>query len=597
MCLLKRIIAMYKLLNIMILMLAITSCVELDLTPQDTMTSAQLTNDPAGIELSTIGAYRWFKENRSGMPGGSSSRTVYDRNWFQMNEFRGDNIFIAGVTSDPFMKSYEYSEIESEETVRYFWYASYSILNIVNTNINVGTEGNSAHDDHILGENYFLRALVYLNLCDIYARPYSHGKDNPAVILRTDHEQSSEGATRATIGEVYEQIEQDLKKAIQLMDGYRRSTNNSYAWKGSAQGLLSRLYLNMERNDEVVNIVEEMLEGKSADDVLDPDLASYFTRTQNSSETLWCIGYLPNESKGTSSIASMYITDPESGAGWGEIYPSDPLYELFTRYDEDDIRWKDFHLFQDLPSSVRYNGASPKWMASWPVPNPTSWYYGLQYRYLDEDDSGKFIIFSDDPGMSEPIADDFFDNTSSKIYIQEEIVNTYPKYFFNYEGEKIYITVTPATNNRISYRKIFNKKFSYQDSDPMLSSYPMIRWGEIILNRAEAYAKLNNTDAALEDVNIIRRRAGLTGNQLMTSENMSARGYSNALDVVLDERRLELAYEGFRWKDLYRNHKAMDRRYGGTHPWEIIQPDDLRIPHQISGDEMLINPGVLPNPR
>ena len=131
----------------------------------------------------------------------------------------------------------------------------------------------------------------------------------------------------------------------------------------------------------------------------------------------------------------------------------------------------------------------------------------------------------------------------------------------------------------------------------MLCSYPMIRWGEIILNRAEAYAKLNNSTAALADVNVIRSRAGLSGEQLMTTSNMTARGYTDILDVVLDERRLELAYEGFRWKDLFRNNKPMDRRYAGTHPWEIIQPTDLRIPHQISGDETLINPGVVPNPR
>ena len=120
----------------------------------------------------------------------------------------------------------------------------------------------------------------------------------------------------------------------------------------------------------------------------------------------------------------------------------------------------------------------------------------------------------------------------------------------------------------------------------MLCSYPMIRWGEIILNRAEAYAKLNNSTAALADVNAIRSRAGLSGEQLMTTSNMIARGYTDIL-----------AYEGFRWKDLFRNNKPMDRRYAGTHPWEIIQPTDLRIPHQISGDETLINPGVVPNPR
>lgn len=591
---------MNKILIIIIAVISafsLNSCVDMDLIPQDTMTSAQLANDPAGIELATVGAYRWFRQNRTGLTGGSSSRSVYARNWFQMNEFRGDNIFIAGVTSDPFMKTYEYTDSETEETNRYFWYVSYSILNILNTNISVATEGSSAYNDHILGENYFLRALTYLNLCDIYARPYSHGANNPGVVLRTEETMADEDVTRASIGEVYEQIEKDLKKAIELMDGYRRSPNASYAWKGSAQGLLSRVYLNMERNQEVVDIVNEMLNGSSAQDVLDPDLATYFTRTQTSPESLWVIGYLSNESPGTSSVASMYLTDPESGTGWGEIYPSDPFYELITRYADDDLRWNHFHLFQDLPSSITYKGESPKWMANWPVSNPASWYHGLQYRYLDEDAGGKFIIFSDDPNMNEPINDDYFSNTSTKIYIQEEIVNSYPKYFFMYNGQKINVTVTEATNNRMSYRKIFNTKFSYQDDNPMLSSYAMIRWGEVILNRAEAYAKLNNTTAALADVNAIRARAGLSGDQMMTQSNMSTRGYSTILDVVLDERRLELAYEGFRWKDLFRNKKSMDRRYGGTHPWEVIDYDDLRIPHQISGDEMLINTGVLPNPR
>ena len=589
---------MNKILIIIIAVISVfslNSCVDMDLIPQDTMTSAQLATDPAGIELTTIGAYRWFRQNRPGLTGGSSSRSVYARNWFQMNEFRGDNVFIAGVTSDPFMKSYEYTDAQTEETTRYFWYASYSILNILNTNIGVGKEGTSDYNDHILGENYFLRALVYLNLCDIYARPYSHGENNLAVVLRTENTTADEEITRATIGEVYAQVESDLKKAIELMDGYRRSTNASYAWKGSAQGLLSRLYLNMGRNQEVVDLVGQMLNGRTAQDVLDPDLATYFTRTQTSEESLWVIGYLSNESPGTSSVASMYLTDPASGTGWGEIYPSDPFYELMTRYAEDDIRWNQFHLFQPLPTSVLYKGESPKWMANWPVANPASWYHGLQYRYLDEDENGKFIIFSD--AMDEAIDDDYFSNTSTKIYIQEEVVNTYTKYYFMLDGQKINVTVTPATNNRMSYRKIFNKKLSYQDGNPMLCSYPMVRWGEVILNRAEAYAKLNNPAAALADVNAIRSRAGLSGDQLMTQSNMTQRGYPTVLDVVLDERRLELAYEGFRWKDLYRNNKSMDRRYGGTHPWEVIQANDPRIPHQISGDEMLINPGVLPNVR
>lgn len=41
----------------------------------------------------------------------------------------------------------------------------------------------------------------------------------------------------------------------------------------------------------------------------------------------------------------------------------------------------------------------------------------------------------------------------------------------------------------------------------------------------------------------------------MTAANMAGRGYPTVLDAVLDERRLELYYEGFRVLDLVRNQR------------------------------------------
>ncbi|MPN29178.1 hypothetical protein SDC9_176629 [bioreactor metagenome] len=119
----------------------------------------------------------------------------------------------------------------------------------------------------------------------------------------------------------------------------------------------------------------------------------------------------------------------------------------------------------------------------------------------------------------------------------------------------------------------------------MLSSPVMLRWGEVLLNRAEAYAKLGKETEALADVNVIRQRAGLSGDALFTTHNIKERGYGSALDVVLDERRLELAFEGHRMFDLYRNKKDMDRRFAGVQPWEIVKYDDSKIQYPIPFDE------------
>ncbi|MNV92521.1 SusD family protein [compost metagenome] len=119
------------------------------------------------------------------------------------------------------------------------------------------------------------------------------------------------------------------------------------------------------------------------------------------------------------------------------------------------------------------------------------------------------------------------------------------------------------------------------------------------LNRAEAAAKLGKADQALADVNVIRTRAGLKDNELFSSANMM--GYTNILDVVLDERRLELSFEAQRKFDVFRNKKSMVRDYPGTHLAsgqisQVIPYTDPRVIYFIPQKEMILNPNLVQNP-
>jgi hypothetical protein len=103
-------------------------------------------------------------------------------------------------------------------------------------------------------------------------------------------------------------------------------------------------------------------------------------------------------------------------------------------------------------------------------------------------------------------------------------------------------------------------KFSFQDGEPNLSSPIMFRLAEMYLNRAEANAKLGNENEALADVNEIRQNRGLE-NALIDSVPDG----STILSLVLDERRIELAFEGHRIFDLTRNKLDLHRNYWGYH--------------------------------
>lgn len=156
----------------------------------------------------------------------------------------------------------------------------------------------------------------------------------------------------------------------------------------------------------------------------------------------------------------------------------------------------------------------------------------------------------------------------------------------------------PVVAERNGYPKYYMTKFSYQDDVVTLSSPVYLRLAEMYLNRAEAYAKTGNESAALDDVNTIRERAGLSGEALYSSGNLH--GISSVFDVVLLERRLEFFTEGQRTFDVYRNNLVMDRSYPGVHLAEgettqLIDPTDPRIIYYIPADEMLANPDMTQN--
>ncbi|WP_159023691.1 RagB/SusD family nutrient uptake outer membrane protein [Formosa sp. L2A11] len=140
-------------------------------------------------------------------------------------------------------------------------------------------------------------------------------------------------------------------------------------------------------------------------------------------------------------------------------------------------------------------------------------------------------------------------------------------------------------------------KLTYQDDVPMLTSPIYFRLAEMYLIKAEVYAKNGQDNMALDMVNVIRERAGLSGDQLFSASNLQ--GYNSVLDVVLDEDRLEFAHEGHRTHDVFRNKKTMDRSYMSWQGWSgpsSIPYTSNRILHQIPEVEMLKDENLIQNP-
>lgn len=112
-------------------------------------------------------------------------------------------------------------------------------------------------------------------------------------------------------------------------------------------------------------------------------------------------------------------------------------------------------------------------------------------------------------------------------------------------------------------------KFSFQDNLPNLSSPIMFRIAEMYLIRAEANAKAGATAAALDDVDLIRKNRGLEASLY----NKVVPAGSTALDIVLAEKRIEMAFEGHRTYDVFRNKRSLNKAYWGYHLTGLKETD------------------------
>jgi hypothetical protein len=109
----------------------------------------------------------------------------------------------------------------------------------------------------------------------------------------------------------------------------------------------------------------------------------------------------------------------------------------------------------------------------------------------------------------------------------------------------------------------YDERFPYDDESRNDNAHIIMRWGEVLLNKAEALAELDQMTAAewTNTIGALRKRAGITGATLTTLPTVadpymvaffSGKFTDPILLEVLRERGTEMVFEGLRPDDLRR---------------------------------------------
>lgn len=95
--------------------------------------------------------------------------------------------------------------------------------------------------DRIKGNALFIKAKTYLELAQLYAEPYTSGRNSKYGLPLKEGVDITEKISRSSVGETYDMIETAIKTALSLLPN--RAAIPTRASKNSCHSLLSRFYL------------------------------------------------------------------------------------------------------------------------------------------------------------------------------------------------------------------------------------------------------------------------------------------------------------------------------------------------------------------
>ncbi|MDR1343605.1 MAG: RagB/SusD family nutrient uptake outer membrane protein [Prevotellaceae bacterium] len=519
---------MKTILNIFLIsaVAALSAGCELERYPYNEISADKL--DATNIENITLGNYAKLKEE------------YYYKTLHQFGEYGGDNMTMSGTTSDYLFNHYTFRRLNDNHYTANVWQFTYQAIVNINSILEIVPEGESAEKDQLLGENYFLRGFLYFQLCNIFGKPYSH--PDPATNLGIPLKLTTQidyFPPRATVAKVYEQVVKDMKKGEELMQSVKP---NIFASKEVAQAFLSRVYLYMEKWDSVAIYANKVIESGRYTLLEGAAYESYANAVpEANTETIFAIRMMKDVDfekyhLDQYSAGSLYAVI--DNIGWGEMYPSASILDLLDEHMTD--RRHKFIVPETTGATLRM---------SYVQHNGGNEYLNVTDTLRREAD-GSYTILENPSRYGSPTV---------QTDTGKDALGEWTRYYVRRGGEKFYVRIENIAL-RNGYPKRYIYKISMQEGQSHLYSPVMIRLGEVYLNRAEAYAEQHMESEALADLNVIRRRANIPP---LTSADLTATRTLN--DRVSEERRLELAWEGFRKYDIFRKKQTLDRRYPGTH--------------------------------
>lgn len=322
-------------LTILALIGGMTACNDaLDVQNPNNQTTYDFGNTESDLQEAIIACY-----NRIRLEG------TFSRVGYTMDAVRGDEVWNSSQ-----QWYLEYDNLNSPGTIgigdEWIWRDCYHVVNRTNFVLSKvdGVKMSEASYNQITGQALFLRSLAYYELATYYQ----------TVPLITDYASYSDintmYASNNTQDEVFDQIEADLTKAMQMLPS--RDAGGEWAkgraTSGAAAGYLARALMFRHKYPEAYAVLKDIIAGKYGHYELMADYGDNFREGpayENNSESLFEVQFMDFGTGGTDQEWTPVNISPQATQGhavesnyasqelgsWGDLAGSPWLYNLFRK--------------------------------------------------------------------------------------------------------------------------------------------------------------------------------------------------------------------------------------------------------------------------
>lgn len=275
-----------------VLVMMMSSCRKaLDYTPEVFLGAEQVYKDQAGATAGVTGIYRQLQSLKAsdyaliGIIGTDEARCTY--------QSQGYGSYWAGVTG---LDVYDIQFSSQNSGISGYWSTCYQGIANANYAIQyipkIKNFGDPSLQNRLLGEAYFMRALFYFQLVQLYG-------DIP---LRLENMSFSDGVKRSPAADVYAKIISDLKFAGANCWARSKNPEPGRASIESAKTLLGKVYLTQHDYQNAKVIFEQLLPGLT----LLPGYADLFDgKHENNAESIFEVQY-STDAGNTNSLQNLF---------------------------------------------------------------------------------------------------------------------------------------------------------------------------------------------------------------------------------------------------------------------------------------------------